>query len=777
MSPSQSVDAGDLKDGSKDSPLPDLPTEGTVLNSKDAGNRNQSIDSTIDRKGSSPGIAQRPMRNVFSAMAFGLILFATVVSLIRGVSVLRGGRQVASSESKASTVRRPMEAKNWDLNFPRLYPPLIHDESVDKAGACQAAWESLSSIPCHEKVFNRGWDNGTWMPLMSVQPLRYVPLLCQPDCRQALHNAYELISAKCSDSTTFDTAVYIGTFSTEWLESGPKEALQVLLRRNEHTCRPSRGSGYDYCLTEMTERWGIMDGLNAATLNGLDMFLGDTNKRRTEQGRLKSFTRGDGRDGGWKGKFSIQVPTLRYGPRPGETDCGSCTLQWLEKMVNGWEEGKVISPDTDIPITLPEHLRRVKKAGERCETEEWTRIYLTAITRYQKRGLIPVHWEAALPSGDHGWTIQNGLASGDALLVKMETAYNALLADGTPSPRSPKDNAIKCLANLSKHIEGLPCDIHLDQQGWDFLARSGRRLLGPYCGDTCTDAIMNDHKSLKICRYKRMDRHPTIGPFLTAYEEGKKTRNNLCRKAGKTADFCAPVLVALNQSEWAYEGRASLKAIEELVNKLESEPIPDPVKIAVSKTSADAWNTKETRNWRTDLKAGVCSPCVWELVVGNGTVSSAEHILRAEDDIDKALVFAERFYDTCVNRGAWWMGGRPYGEDDIIWRVKESTGDVYRYIIDNSTMGHNSGKWFRHDETTNRDSWMREKAGSIWHLRAAARRQVAEREGRLADLIELESKHAEVEDAKVWEFDDWSGPRWKKQPPQQPEESGQPREL
>ncbi|KAK6066334.1 hypothetical protein SCUP234_12114 [Seiridium cupressi] len=704
MSPSQSGDAGHLKDGSKDSPLPDLPTEDTVLNSKDAGNRDQSIDSTTNRKGSAPGIAQRPIRNVFSAMALGLILFATVVGLIRGVSVLRGGRQVASSESKASTVRRPTEAKNWDLNFPRLYPPLIHGE-------------------------------------------------------QALHNAYELISAKCSDLTTFDTAAYTGTFSTEWLESGPKEALRVLLRRKNHACGPSRGSGYDYCLTEMTERWAIMDGLNAATLNGLDMFLGDTNKRRTEQGRLKSFTRGDGRDGGWKGKFSIQVPTLRYGPGLGETGCGSCTLQWLEKMVNGWEEGKVISPDTDRPITLPEHLRRVKKAGERCETEEWTRIYLTATTRYQKRGLIPVHWDAALPSGDYGWTIQNGLASGDALLVKMETAYNALLADGTPSPRSPEDNAIKCLANLSKHIEGLPCDIHLDQQGWNS---------SPGQGDGYLDLIAG---------IRRMDRHPTIGPFLTAYEEGKNTRSNLCRKAGKTADFCAPVSVALNQSKCAYEGGAPLEAIEELVNKLESEPIPDPVKIAASKTSADAWNTKETRNWRTDLKAGVCSPCVWELVVGNGTVSSAEHILRAEDDIDKALAFAERFYDTCVNRGAWWMGGRPYGEDDIIWRVKESTGDVYRYVIDNSTMGFNSGKWFRHDETTNRDSWMREKAGSIWHLRAAARRQVAEMEGRLADLIELESKHAEVEDAKVWEFDEWSGPRWKKQPPQQPEESGQPREL
>lgn len=730
----------------------------------------------IDRDSGSPIVQRSLSRIVFSVFTIALVLLGVITSLVREP---HRQRNVKAVESKAP---KPAKATNWALDFPRLYPRLNHGGASQSSRNCQAAWESLTAVPCHERVLDRGWDNGTWLPLMSADPLRYMPLICRPDCRKALHDAYELISTNCPTSTAFDMKGYTGTFNTTYLEAGPREAIHVLCRRNEHSCRPSNGSGYDYCLVEMTQRWGIMDGLRAGTLDGLGMFLGETERRKKEPGQLKTFTRGTGSDGGWKRKFRIQVPTLHYGPGEGETDCGSCTLQWLEKILKGWGAGQVTSPDTKQVISLPEHLHRVRKAGLRCEREEWSRMWTQAITTYVNRGQIPTDWES-LASGDYGWTIQNGLSSGDRPLAEIRAARDSILANGIPQAHTPQANAVRCLNNLYDHIESIPCDIYLENPGLDYLVQEGKRMLEPYCWQVCTASISEDDRKLRFCRAKRMNEHKVVGPFITAYNEGKAIRNSMCRTAGKRNGierFCAPVFAGMNHPQWAYESRASLTEIQSLLNNLESQPIPGAVKAAVGKESWESeWQKKELRGWLSDLEAGSCSPCIWEMVVGNGTISSAEQILRTEGDVDDLLAFADQFYDACVNRGATWMGGRPYGDDEAIWRVREFNGKVFRLIAGTTTASPNRGKWLRAEEGTTNSGWLRWKTGSLWHLRAAARRVKAQKEDRLQNLIAYEAKHASEEDAKVWEADGfWTGSwQWKGQQFDRSEQSEQPREL
>ncbi|KAI1338862.1 hypothetical protein F5Y15DRAFT_100249 [Xylariaceae sp. FL0016] len=667
---------------------------------------------------------------------------------------------------RATGTRQSARAKNFMLDFPALYPPLRANGNAVHTKTCMKAWESLSSVPCHEKIFHRGWDNGTWMPLLSISPLRYLPLLCRATCYDALQEAADLISKTCPPSIEFYTAGYKGMFNLTLLEQGPADAVNVLRRRNEHSCRQGDDSEWVQCLTDMTERWGILDGINHQNLRGLGVFLKETDKKRVEKGGVKSFTRGSGSDGGWKRTFRIQVPTRRFGPGIGETDCGWCTLDWLENTLNAWEPGQVISPDTGNPISLSEHLKRVRQAGQRCEASKWGTIFETAIRRYTREGLLAPDW-GTHGSSDYSWTIKNGPGEGDYPLPQIAIAVQSILKDGVPERSSPAADALRCLEKLQSHIGSLPCKIHLDRPQLESLIQPDNPLLDSYCRDECTSAIAKGNNSLKACRYKRTNEHESAGPILGEYDAARATREKICFKAtgaGKQALPCASVFVGLGRPEWAIDGRPAVSDIEKLVEELELQPIPDIVKAAVGKSS-DAPEKralqKEYRKWDKDLQAGVCSPCIWQMVVGNGDIARTMASIRAVEDLDAYLAFAHRFHNACTARGASWLGGLPYGGDDVVWRVQEEDGTVYRFIVDTSKTSRFKGQWKRAEEASDKVITLHYHYGSLWHLRAAARRVRAEREGRFEELVRLERLHMNEEDAKVWKAAEvLSGPRW-----------------
>ena len=147
-------------------------------------------------------------------------------------------------------------------------------------------------MPCHDKIFDRSKDNGTYH-LLGPDPMYFVPLICGRTCQTELERARQLVLNACSSEVVFELEGYSGMFNATLLESGPVNALDMLLRRLENTCResPKDDSDYLYCPIELEERFAIVDGMNAQTLEGIDRFVRQTDRARREQSARKTGTR------------------------------------------------------------------------------------------------------------------------------------------------------------------------------------------------------------------------------------------------------------------------------------------------------------------------------------------------------------------------------------------------------------------------------------------------------------------------------------------------------
>ncbi|KAJ9621540.1 hypothetical protein H2203_007027 [Taxawa tesnikishii (nom. ined.)] len=653
----------------------------------------------------------------------------------------------ATSKLYADSKPAPAKAINWRLNFPQLYPQL-----GEPSPECQAAWASLTSVPCHEKIFNRGWDNGTHLSLFEPEPMRYCPQLCDETCRTALSEAYTLIRDACS-GTHFQTDGYSGTFNTTWLEPGPVEALGVLLRRNTHTCRKSEAgdSEYEYCMIELYERWYILDGMNAGNLEGITRFVQDTDRPGREMGGWRSGTRGSGTDGGWKQSYKIKVPERTFGPGRGETTCGWCTLAWFENKLNAWREGAVISPDSGKPVSLPEFIHRIRDAGQRCETAQWNAIYEKAIMKYQEMGLLEANWETG-QSGDLEYLITHGAGPGDEPIPSIDTAIAKLDASLDSHPTREASRAKACLEELSTHIQSLPCYIHLDNSTIESMIapvtlRTRNNLFSSYCSEECSSALGKTHGSSPAFKYCKTSAafHPLVKPYWKTYRAAHKIRQNVCHRVDrstKTEDQQCASVFHNNDPEWVWEGRPStpefIEAVSQQLAALEATPVPDVVTAALGKSYHDPESQalrKALPKWEEELKNGICSACVWQWIVGEGTTPTPLSYLQDAVDANAYVDFAERMFKTCAARGANWLGGLPYGGDDAVWRIQEANGKVYRYFEeDANSWSWTRGRWHMGDENPDTanggHSIARGKWGSLWHLRVALREFKARGEGR-----------------------------------------------
>ncbi|KAK8094255.1 hypothetical protein PG997_000940 [Apiospora hydei] len=661
----------------------------------------------IGRRTNSPN----PLGRFVNALLIIFFCFIGVYGLLKAIQCY--------NTADTTVTQGPVKGVDWGLDFPLHYPPLAQDGSSD---ACRAAWDSLSSINCHEKIFTHDWDNATH------ELVQYLPDLCRPGCRKELVESTQRITKECS-AAVFDAKDYNGTFDVNSWGRGPAEALQVLLHRNSYTCRPSEHSRFDYCMEEMIQTWGIYDGENHTSLDGLSSFMA---------------TGGGGQN----------------------RNCGSCTLDWLENTLNEWKPSQVLSPDTHVPISLPEHLRRVEQAGQTCQKEDWEKMWGDAIRRYTEEGSLSSDWRN-MPSGDYGWTVRNGLVSpADGPRPAIHKALESISAKGQPSPQSPMEDAYKCLSALENQVATLPCDIHLSKSQLDSILEPRNPLFDSYCRQECTDEIVRHQDNLASCRSKNMENHAVAGPLYTAYKEAEERRSNICRKPAVEDTSCAPIFVKLHHPEWAFDTRLAISSLEPLLGELERQPIPITTSLIGGKSTPSLSPKSDAPLWdqiagaHDAIRTGICSRCVWETVVGNGTISSAQHSLEGVDDVDAYLGFADRLYKACTARGADWLGGLPYGGDDAVWRIQDVDGSVSRLIEDESSSPSNRGVWIQAYENTSLVKIRKHIYGSIWHLRAAGRRVKAEKQGNLTQFLAEESKHREEEDAKVWRHGDPKFQSW-----------------
>jgi hypothetical protein len=171
---------------------------------------------------------------------------------------------------------RPSPNQNYSLNFPEVYPKLDVKRSSPQ---CRTTWETLTDIPCHEAIWERGWDSGSASG-PSIETL--LPLICDPtrSCGAHLKYAKLRIDQTCVGENVFDLDGYSGRFNTTLLERNVLDVVDVLSERYQRTCRssPLNDAVGGYCMMDLEARFDIVDGIRSDGLEGLDSFLARTNQ-------------------------------------------------------------------------------------------------------------------------------------------------------------------------------------------------------------------------------------------------------------------------------------------------------------------------------------------------------------------------------------------------------------------------------------------------------------------------------------------------------------------
>ncbi|KAJ9165271.1 hypothetical protein NKR19_g633 [Coniochaeta hoffmannii] len=720
------------------------------------------------KQDSKPGRRIFSVRNIAIAAVSVALLVTGVVLLTRHSTTPRARPVPSAGHSKSNQVKQK-HAVSYHLDFPALYP----DITSEAGSECRAAWASLVAVPCHDKVFDRSTDNGTFRPL-GWDPLYVLPKICQTGCQAALEDAYRQVSAQCTSDDRFVLDGYHGMFNPSYLEAGPAAAVGMLLRRTQHLCRssPFGDSDYQYCPAELYDRFAVVDGLNAEhnLFKGVARFVHETDRRRTEPPRWKSGTRGSGT---YSYRYNFHVRKQSYGPGPGETSCDWCIFDYLNRTLNSWTPGAVTNPDTGEQVSLPEFIRRVRTAGERCSpTLWWSNTYKTGIERYRSAGLLSADWETAQPSGDLSYLILNGPSLGDSpvaeIHAELQRLYsNEFLADWTESDSNTYSLQASrvCLMTLKQHYTSAGCFINLSR---DELSRlldpKEKRLRSAYCGEPCTKAL--DTFAASACDSPRLI--PSVREFADQYRRAREQRETYCGAVGQEswAWDCGAALLNGGKASWAIDGLPAtptlLAEIGRAVDELEAEkPVPEELREALAgdahrlPSGAPREARGLERRWLRDLGTGICAGCVWDWLAG----PNRSEVMRGAESVAGYVEFARRYHAFCTSRGATWMGGVPYGDDPVVWRVKDEFGRVMRYIESPKT-GFHQGWVYGVNEANGQVSVYGANTrgnvpgvhvGSLWHVLQAARAQEARDKGEWERWSAEEEEHRQKADSEIWE--------------------------
>lgn len=668
------------------------------------------------------------------------------------------------------------------LNFPALYP----DITSTPGSECRAAWDTLVSVPCDDKLFDRSTDNGTFRPL-GWDPVYSLPKICQAQCQVALEEAYDELSAKCSTDDAFILDRYHGMFNPLYLEAGPTAAVQMLLRRAQHLCRssPDGDSDYEYCPAELHGRFAIVDGINANhnLFKGVARFVAETDKKRTERAHRSSGTRGSGT---YSYQYNFGLRQQTYGPGVGETSCGWCIFDFLNRTLNSWTPGgTVTNPDSGEQVSLPEFIRRVRKAGERCSpTRRWDRIYEEAIGRYHAAGLLPTDWEATLPSGDLAYLILNGPSIGDSPVAEIHAELQRFSSpdflenwEDASSNLETLAKSKACLSALEEHYTSAKCFINLSRDELSHLLEEDQKSLRwAFCSDTCTQSL--NSWSAPSCTSPHLT--PPARKLMSQYLRAKEQRDTYCGAVGKQSWEwdCGAALLNNHKAQWALDGRPDtatfLAEIDRAVDELEAErPVPELLREALAsdrhRLPYDASSSREARDaerqWLKDLGAGVCAGCIWNWLAGPTLREAMDHMREAES-VSGYIDVVRKYHAHCTSRGATWMGGTPYGDDPVVWRVKDELGRVMRYIKARET-GFERGRVYGLDEArggvyiyeSDRGKVPGVDVGSLWHVLQAGRALEAEADGGYTRWWSEEERHRQQADGEIWEVK-WGSVRY-----------------
>lgn len=664
--------------------------------------------------------------------------------------------------------KKPNEGKekkptSFQLNFPALYPDVKHR----KNSQCRTAWAELASIPCHEKLFDRGSDNGRFR-LFGFDTMYFVPQICEYRCPRSLELALDQLKAECSPEDAFDMTNYDGMFNTDLLEAGPLAVVETLVRRLSWMCRPNEtgDSDFKFCPIEMHYRFGVADGMNPNT-EGIEDFVSDTNERRTEVAQWHRGSRGASSGGSsYRYRYNYRTRRQTYGPGDGQTSCGWCVFGFLNHTLTGWIEGGMPSADGDgKPMTLVEFIRRVRQAGKRCSPgRQWDDMYKSAIQQYQQNDLLPEDWETTLPSGGLDYLIRNGPSLTDPPVANISKALGKLEdGDEKGDAGSDIDASITCLSALRDHYTSAGCYINVPQDQLIAMLEPDhplRHTLSKFCHESCTNAIDN-WSSQEDCSEVQGSMTTEAQAFYDNYTAAKTLRTNYCNTVNdrwRPVSPCIDALRHMDSLSWVVSGRPdSSKLLEKVRNGLD-EVETDYADLIRDGIDEDMSRDKKNK-LEDNIRKSVCSNCIWKWLIGTNTNETVSY-LESATSAEEYAATVDRYYKTCSSVAAEWLESAPFGDDPVIWRVKSQKGRVQRYINVPGTVWRDEATYYGNEgsQATHLIKSPQERPGidylTLWHFHLGYR--AFQNSDRLDEWQKEEDLHRQKEDEKVWKIDKMS---------------------
>lgn len=531
------------------------------------------------------------------------------------------------------------------LNFPREYPKLDTERSTQ---ACRDAWNSLTAVPCHERIWSRSWDFGHFDPL-EFELDGFLPLICREDCTDALNEARSLISSSCNAHDKFELGGYRGRFNNTLLEPNPVAVMDVLVARQTHDCRtsPIGDAERGYCMTDLHERWSVLDGLMVEPLYGIDKFLLKTNQLRTDpvEQMLKMIGGSN-----WLVEHNYMRQERRFGPGRGETTCSYCTLDWLGGKLKGWKPDQNYYDDGS-PMELPVYLERISKAGRRCAGNNFTMLWMEAIDEYEEQGLLDREGKwLRQPSGNKLYLFQHGPSPGGSPLPELRD-YLEEMGDWHSShpylsekESQELDLVTSCLQGLHEEILSMTCHPFLSIEDLASTILDTPEHFRSSCTNDCQVTIQRlKAMTIKTCPDLVYDQkqHRTQEseiPF-SLYE----WREMIFSEAGSLAaaekacgwnqkePSCGMVFAQFKRPSWITQPDIDAHEFEQAVRV--------------------ALKTLPPENPTNSIEYSVCSPCVWQQFAGVEYWPKNLASLKRDKEIHEWMYTLRMLSDTCAARG------------------------------------------------------------------------------------------------------------------------------
>jgi hypothetical protein len=546
------------------------------------------------------------------AIIVSTLTIAVIIGIVLAVSLK------AKEPSPRDRAWRASHSIDGDLRLPALYPSLEPGASED----CKNTWEKYAlTLRCHRVILNAALDNGDVDEVKeAADPFAYLEEVCTDQCwnsinyiRNPLHNGcfrrndgFDIITFRKSN---------IAYFEEGKVEEGPLHVWKNLERRYKRFCaKPPKDtyekkSEWGTCAADLWMRWGIVDTTNEANMIGLDKFFEATSQNKTIEGGKRTGTLD--LVGGKTKSYDVDVPTRRVGPGISETDCGYCTLNWLERKMRSFEYGQMLDPGTGEVLSLQEFWNRMYDAIKRCDGAYGAGSALGRVYRkWEQYGWWhdrqPSHED--VPVSSEVRSLLHGVRVHDYPLPLIRE-----LMKGSHAPK-------KALQAMYDGTKNLPCSIWFDN---DVSIRD----VVPYqyrvhhlCSDPCRNAVdrlQKQHEQDFSAAITKSD--PVYQDIFSAWTTAMRVVNETCMNSSPSSvvregtSFCAPGYAALGHPEWIFAATPPSRL------KILSSFIPAVNKLAASLPRYVQPIQNDEESQRIVGRKGaesVCNSCAGELLVG-----------------------------------------------------------------------------------------------------------------------------------------------------------------